>query len=191
VPASSRIEEPSAVMKALRCSRRTMSIERRLDSRCGHGLHWCGSLALARKAALVGSSGVPQKMARTECAHTRRAFAPAGLGMVNPARDSPVASRVTPGATGVVPAASSRAAGVPRGLRGVGLAWFLLALRRRLRLRWDRIRSARQILRRLRLRPNRILSRCLGHVTDLTPRRGRGKPRHRQTRPALASSASR
>jgi hypothetical protein len=33
VPASSRIEEPSAVMKALRCSRRTMSIERRLDPR--------------------------------------------------------------------------------------------------------------------------------------------------------------
>ena len=39
----------------------------------------------------------------TECAHARRAFAPAGLGMVNPARDPPVASRVTPGATGVVP----------------------------------------------------------------------------------------
>src|SRR4029450_6401655 len=53
VPASSRIEEPSAVMKALRCSRRTMSIERRLVSRCGRGLHWCGSLALARKAALT------------------------------------------------------------------------------------------------------------------------------------------
>jgi hypothetical protein len=52
------------VMKALRCSRRTMSIERRLDSRCGHGLHWCGSLALVRKGALVGSSGVPQNMAR-------------------------------------------------------------------------------------------------------------------------------
>src|SRR5512132_697623 len=82
VPASSRIEEPSAVMKALRCSRRTMSIERRLDSRCGRGLHWCGSLALARKAALAGSSGVPLNMARTECAHARRAFAPAGLGMV-------------------------------------------------------------------------------------------------------------
>lgn len=64
VPTSSRIEEPSAVMKALRCSRRTMSIERRLVSRCGRGSHWCGSLALARKAALVGSSGVPQNMAR-------------------------------------------------------------------------------------------------------------------------------
>jgi len=64
VPASSRIEEPSAVMKALRCSRRTMSIERRLVSRCGRGLHWCGSLALTREAALDRSSGVPQNMAR-------------------------------------------------------------------------------------------------------------------------------
>src|ERR671935_2282656 len=38
-PASSRIEEPSAVMKASRCSRRTMSIETRLDPRrCDRGL---------------------------------------------------------------------------------------------------------------------------------------------------------
>jgi hypothetical protein len=35
MPASSRIEEPSAVMNASCCSRRTMSIETRLDrGRC-------------------------------------------------------------------------------------------------------------------------------------------------------------